>query len=335
MAERGERNRYRLIDVYRADGSRLRLLIHHPKCREHVEVIRRHLRVEDVTGYQLHDETLSDVDVLFAFQCPDEVLARLTSLKWIQSTGTGIDAFLGHCRKNPGIMVTAAKGFAAETAASVVLMATLAFHWNLLGRLRDQQKHHWEPHTNYTLEPLISTRTMGVVGLGQIGMTIAGHAKQLGMRVVGTKRQATQIANVDVVYPPEELNRLLGESDFVALVVPLVATTRLLFGAAQFNAMKRTAVLINVARGEVVDETALLSALREGTIAGAALDVFSVEPLPPDSPFWSAPNTLITPHIGGNRIDTYDASATLLANNLKVYPDQRQMRGLCDIGLGY
>lgn len=335
MAEKGEGNRYRLIDVYRADRSRLRLLIYHPKCREHVDVISKHLIVEDLTGSLIDRECLADVDVLFAFQCPDEVLTRLTSLKWIQSTGTGIDGFLEHCRKNPQVLVTAAKGFAAETAASIVLMAALAFHWNLLGRLRDQQRRHWEPYTNYTLEPLISSRTMGVIGLGHIGKTIASHAKQFGMRVVGTKRQPTPVAEVDVVYPPEELNRLLGESDFVALAVPLVADTRLLLGATEFNAMKRTAVLINVARGEIVDETALLSALRDRAIAGAALDVFSVEPLPSDSPFWNAPNTLITPHIGGNRIDAYDASAVLLANNLKAYPNQHQMRGLCDIRLGY
>lgn len=335
MAEKGEGTRYRLIDVFRADQSRLRVLIYHPKCAQFVDMLNKHLSVEDVTGRLLDQERLADVHVLFAFQCPDDVLARMTSLKWIQSTGTGIDSFIEHCRRNPQILVTAAKGFAAESAASVVLMATLVFHWNLFGRLRDQQKHHWEPHANYTLEPLISTRTMGVIGLGQIGTMIASHAKQLGMRVVGTKRQPTPIAGVDVVYPPEELHRLLGESDFVALAVPLVADTRTLLGAAEFKAMKRTGVIINVARGGVIDDAALLAALRDGTIGGAALDVFPIEPLPSDSPFWDAPNTLITPHVGGNRIDVYDASAALLAGNLKVYPDQHKMRGLCDTTLGY
>lgn len=335
MADKGEGTRYRLIDVCRADKSRLRVLIYHPKCREFVHVLGKDLRIEDVTGSLLDQENLADVDVLFAFSCPGDVLARLTSLKWIQSTGVGIDAFVPHCRSNPQILVTAAKGFAAESAASVVLMATLAFHWNLFGRLKDQQRHHWEPHANYTLEPLISTRTMGVIGLGQIGAMIASHAKHLGMRVVGTKRQPTPVADVDAVYAPEELHRLLGESDFVAVALPLVADTRMLLGPAEFKAMKRTAVLINVARGGVIDEAALLAALRDGTIGGAALDVFPVEPLPSDSPFWDAPNTLITPHIGGNRIDVYDASAALLASNLKAYPDKQNMSGLCNTTLGY
>lgn len=336
MVEKGEGLRYRLIDVYRADGLRLRVLIYHRKCQEYVDVLeKQQLRIEDLTGSLLDQEDLSEVEVLFTFECPQDVLTRLTSLKWIQSTGTGIDGFVEHCRRNPQILVTAAKGAAAESAASVVLMAMLAFHWNLFGRLRDQHRHHWEPHANYTLEPLISTRTVGIVGLGQIGTTIAGHAKQLGMRVVGTKRQPTPVAGVDAVYPPEELHRLLGEADYVILTVPLVADTRRLLGTAEFKSMKPAAILINVARGGIIDDAALLSALRDGTIAGAALDVFSVEPLPPDSPFWDAPNTLVTPHIAGNRTDAHDASAVLLADNLKCYPDQQRMFGVCNTKLGY
>ncbi|WP_342723794.1 D-2-hydroxyacid dehydrogenase [Bradyrhizobium sp. B097] len=335
MAEKGEGNRYRLIDVHRVGKSRLRVLIHHQRCRDFVQALDKELHIDDVTGNLLSEENLAEVDVLFAFSCPDDILARMTSLKWIQSTGVGIDSFQNHCRLNPQILVTAAKGLAAESAASLVLMATLAFHWNLLERMKHQRTHHWEPHANYTPEPLISSRTMGVVGLGQIGAMIASHAKHLGMRVVGTKRNPTPVEAVDAVYPPEELHRLLSESDFVALALPLVGDTRALLGAAEFKAMKRTAVLINVARGGVIDEAALLAALRNGTIGGAALDVFPVEPLPSDSPFWDAPNTLITPHLGGNRTDAYDASAALLASNLKAYPDKQNMSGLCDSTLGY
>ena len=175
--------------------------------------------------------------------------------------------------------------------------------------------------------------TLCVVGLGDIGRAVARAGRALGMRVIGVSRSGRGAREAHRVVRPAALTRALGEADFVAVTVPLTEATRSLVGPAQLAAMKRTAWLINIARGAVVDEAALLRALQGGAIGGAELDVFIEEPLPPAHPFWSLDNVVITPHISGP--STPSEIGPIFADNLRRYLAGRALRHVADRRRGY
>jgi phosphoglycerate dehydrogenase-like enzyme len=194
-------------------------------------------------------------------------------------------------------------------------------------------------------------RTLGIVGYGSIGREIARLGETFGMTVLATKRDVKHPAEegyliektlgdpqaqiVDRLYPPQALHSMVRECDFVVITVPLTGETRHIFSAAALAAMKPTAVLVNVSRGAVVDEKALVEALKYGGIAGAALDVFEQEPLPPDSPLWDLPNVILSPHIAGVS-HQYDArAARLFAQNLTRYLDGKPLLNVVNRDLGY
>ena len=158
-----------------------------------------------------------------------------------------------------------------------------------------------------------------LIGLGSIGKAIAAKAAALGLKVVGVRKHPAPVEHVDHVYGPDELHEALAVADFVTLIVALTPETTGMFGRAELEAMKPDAFLINVARGQVVVENELVEALRSGTIAGAALDVFEVEPLPPESPLWQMENVIITPHNAGARPDYIEAVTKLFNDNLAHY----------------
>src|SRR3990170_3656626 len=178
-------------------------------------------------------------------------------------------------------------------------------------------------------------KTMGVLGLGHIGAEIAEKAHVFGMRVIGTKRTPADVPHVDRIYPPDELREVLRASDVVVIALPLTSDTRGLLGEAAFRAMKRTALVINIGRGPIVQEAALVRALQEGWIGGAGLDVFEREPLPADSPLWGMEHVIITPHGSGGWPGYMDAAIPLLCDNLRRYLDGAPMRNLVDKARGY
>jgi phosphoglycerate dehydrogenase-like enzyme len=166
----------------------------------------------------------------------------------------------------------------------------------------------------------VAGATLGVVGLGNAGLALARRATAFGMRVIGTKRTpAARLPHVDRVHPPGELHAVLAASDFVALTAPLTDATHRLIGEPELRAMKPTAYLINVSRGPIVQEAALVRALREGWIAGASLDVFEREPLDPASPLWALPNAIVTPHVGGVGPNLGRDAAAEIARNLRRF----------------
>jgi phosphoglycerate dehydrogenase-like enzyme len=174
---------------------------------------------------------------------------------------------------------------------------------------------------------------MVVVGLGDIGRTIAAAARGLGMRVVGVSRTGRHVREANRVYRLPQLGRALGEGDFVVLVLPLTDQTRGLIGPAALAAMRPAAWLLNIGRGAVVDEAALVTALRERRIAGAVLDVFAREPLPPDHPLWALDNVVITPHISGP--STAPEIAPVFNDNLARWLARRPLRHVVDRARGY
>jgi phosphoglycerate dehydrogenase-like enzyme len=200
--------------------------------------------------------------------------------------------------------------------------------------MRAQLKHEWSRFAPREL----SGKTVGIVGLGHIGAEVGRLAKAFGCRVIATKRSTTESHRAlfaDEIMPAAELHRLLGESDFVVLSMPLTPETRGMIGEAELRAMKPSAVLINIARGPVTVEAALVRALQESWIAGAALDVFDEEPLPPESPFWDMDNVIVTPHISGGTEIYNQRAVEIFAANLKRYLAGEPLENVVDPARGY
>ncbi len=233
------------------------------------------------------------------------------SVRWFQVGGSGYEHIVPWDGER--LTVTNCAGVLARFLAETVTGAMLMLNGGFL-RYRDQQRRAaWEQHA---FRPLIG-QTLAVVGLGTIGGHVAENAKALGMRVLAVRRSAEGHPAVDALHPPADLQRVLGEADVVSLHVRLSGETRHLMGREALAAMKPGALLINTARGPVVDEAALIAALESGHLAGAYLDVFETEPLPPDSPLWRMDRVFITPHVADSVPDWPWRYSVLFADNLE------------------
>ncbi len=232
----------------------------------------------------------------------DSLLEPAEKLKWIQSIGVGYNQFPLDELKHRGVRLTNAVGVNANAVSEHALALILALTRRLPEARDNQHQKYWRPMIGDPLarEDELSGKTMGIIGLGAIGNRLATFGKAFDMRVIGTKgNPATYQGMADEVFPPDRLDDVLEAADVVVLCCPLQPETTDLMGTAELKRMRASAYLINVARGPVVVEADLITALQAGDIAGAALDVTIAEPLQPDSPLWEMSNVLITPHTGG------------------------------------
>ena len=217
------------------------------------------------------------------------------ALRWMQGPGAGIDHPIWQGLLDRGVRLSNASGIHAEPIAQYIFAYVLYWERNVARHVAQQRARHWEIIRSGDL----GARTLGVVGYGGLGQAAGRFGKAFGMRVLGSRRSRVEDGVLDRFVPLERLHELLAESDYVVLSMPFNDATRGMIGTAELAAMRESAVLINVARGGVVDEPALIEALRAGTIRGASLDVVSEEPLPEDSPLWTLPNCVLTPHDAG------------------------------------
>ena len=284
-------------------------------------------------------DLLKETDVLFGFdrRHMSELPDLAPKLKWIQGSSTGIGtAVADHGWTERGIVVTSASGVHAVPLAEFHAMAILAFSKDIHRMFEHKEAKAFERYcTGQT-----RGKTLGVIGLGKNGREIAGLAKAMGMRVIGTKRNWEPSTmwpelGVEYLYPIEDLHRMLGECDFVSVTPPSTPETQQLIDADALAAMKPGTVLINTSRGTVVDEDALVDALRGGNLAGAALDVFEVEPLPPESPLWDMDNVLIMPHSASCAEHENDKLTDLFVANLLRYLDDQPLLNVIDPRLQY
>ena len=237
-------------------------------------------------------------------------------IEWIHSIQAGVDRFPFGELEEHGVTLTNSTGIHGESVGETVVCYMLTFARRLHVYLRNQREHEWatpswdEPFT-------LNGRSVCVVGLGTLGRGIASRASALGMRVTGVKRTVEPIPDVQQVHPQEDLLGAVVGVDFVALACPLTEETHHLVDGDVLGAMSEGAYLVNVARGSVVDEPALVEALRGGEIAGAALDVFEEEPLPEESPLWDMEEVLVTPHKSGSTWEYYQLVGELALENLE------------------
>jgi phosphoglycerate dehydrogenase-like enzyme len=282
-------------------------------------------------------EWIPQADAAFALQIGKTQLEAATRLRWIHSPAAGVGGMLYPEMVASSVTITNARGMASDTIAEHVLAVTLAMFNQLPVAFRSQLAHEWAQEAiSKAGTREIAGSTVLIVGLGAIGRAIARRMHLLGARVVGLrKRVGEPVEGVDEVAHVERLHDYLPSADVVVLSTPATPDTRGLIDARALAAMKRDAILVNVSRGQVIDEPALIEALRAGAIGGASLDVFIDEPLRPDSPFWSLPNLLITPHTSGFRPDYWDLAIDLFGENLRRFESGEHLLNVVDKNAGY
>ena len=242
-------------------------------------------------------------------------LAGADRLKWVQALGTGLDGITDQPALKPDVTVTSLHGVHGAPVSEAALATMLALARDLPGFVRAQDERAWKRWP----AKLLYEKTVCIFGIGVIAAALAPKCKAMGMTVIGISSSPRALPGFDRMHSTGELLKVLPECDHFVLLTPYSEKTHRMINVKVFAAMKRTAFFINVARGGVVDEAALIEALRNKTIAGAALDVFETEPLPPDNPLWGFKNVIITTHQGGF-CDTYpDLAMPILEHNMRCF----------------
>jgi phosphoglycerate dehydrogenase-like enzyme len=256
------------------------------------------------------------------------------NVRWIHNLSAGVELALFPELIESQVPVTNGRGVFAASLGEFVLGAALFFAKDLRRMVRNQEAGRWE---TFDVE-MLAGRTMGVVGFGEIGRSAARLGHAAGMRVYALRRrpvlsEADPI--VDAVYTPDQIRGLMSQSDYVVVAAPLTAETRGLIGPAEIEAMRPNAVVINVGRGPVIDEPALIAALQSGRIRGAALDVFDIEPLPPGHPFWTLPNVLLSPHAADHTAGWVELAMAMFVRNFGHFIKGEPLENVVDKRAGY
>jgi phosphoglycerate dehydrogenase-like enzyme len=298
-------------------------------------------RVVMLSHEGLADGPVDDVEVLLhgflAADAYERLLAHAPSLRWVHSAAAGVERLLTPAARARGLSITNARGVFSGPIAEYVLMMVLAVSRRLPQLLELQAERTWQPLAARELRDV----TLGLVGFGSIGRAVAELAAPFGPRVIAMRRDPTLRPDEPPLPPGVELHGpgafgdLLAASDFVILALPLTVETEDLVDDRALALMKRTAWLVNVARGRLIVDQALLRALREGRLGGAVLDAFRDEPLPPTSPFYDLPNVILTPHTSWSSGRVLDRSVELFADNLRRFAAGRPLRNSVDPGAGY
>ncbi len=296
---------------------------------------RLHIVQYPASGADVTDDLWRRTEVLYTAHFLPRA-EQVPTLRWIQLYSAGVDGVLEHPLFNTSVIITTTSGIHPVPIAEFVFGSVLTWSRRLTAVRADQQRRYW-PSTDEKDVRLMPTElwgmTIGIVGYGSIGRQVARVAAGFGMRILAMQRGDdrrergfyfpgtgdAEGALPAKYYPLTELRDLLRESDLVVIALPLTPETRGLFDERAFQSMKRSAYLVNVARGSICDEGALARALREGRIAGAALDVFEQEPLPPDHPFWAMPNVLVSPHISGISPRYAERAGLIFEENVRRY----------------
>ena len=295
----------------------------------HAELYRDRLQAEfpDLQFILFHNAAevacdLSDIDVMITFgiEIRDHMLRDAPQLKWIQSLATGVDHFLRCPSLRPDVLIKSGRGVHGVPMREHVLYLMLAIGHDAKRQVEDQQQHVWQRRLWTTLHG----KTAVIAGSGIVGSAIGEMLQALGMYVIGVSRTVRKARGFDEILASDRLREAAARSDYLINILPATPENTALFDAGLFAAMKSSAYYISAGRGQTVDEAALIAALRERRIAGAAFDVFQTEPLPPESPFWTMPNVFITPHVGGYIVEYEDFIMPLIIGNMRLFLAGRQ-----------
>jgi len=298
------------------------------------------LQITQRNSYEGVEEDLRDVEILFTLSLRPEQFAAASQLRWIHAPSAAVHQLLFPELVKSEVVVTNSREVHGPVVAEHVMALIFALAKKIPQAVILQEKRTWgqEAIWKQGAHPReIAGATVGLIGVGSIGRRVAQMASALGMRVIAVREHVEKEKpdGVEAVFAPSQLDDMLKQSDYVVLAAPLIAATQGLINADRLAAMKPEACLINVGRGPQVDEAALITALRTGRIAGAALDVFEREPLPPESPLWNVDNLLITPHTAGLTDKLWHRHYELFSDNLRRYLARETLRFVVDKQKGY
>jgi D-2-hydroxyacid dehydrogenase (NADP+) len=297
------------------------------------------MRVVHLPNYDRLEAELPDTQIFVGYSIRAHQLSWARQLKWIHSTAAGVAQLTYPALSESGILVTNASGVHSIPIAEHVMGMLISLARRFPDALRHQQEHRWAQQEIWDSKPRpgeLHDSVLLLIGLGAVGKEIAKRAQAFGMEIHAVTlsgRGDTSLATR--IYPATELEAALGQADYIVVAAPETPATHNLLGPRQFAAMKRTAFVVNVARGSLIDEAALAAALEQRKIAGAALDVAAEEPLPPASPLWRLDNILITPHLAAASEHLWKRQTDLLLKNLELWFAGRDLINRVDFSRGY
>jgi len=271
------------------------------------------------------DEVIDKADILFSSHTfPVSLLGKARNLKWIQSMSAGVENYARSKLIPSNVVITKIKGVFGPIMSEYVVGYILAITQHMKEACDNKKSRRWEPF----MVDSIRSKTIGVMGLGSVGAYVAYQTHLMGARVIALEEQEKRLPYVDQEYSPEEIEQFLSRADFVVVTLPLTDVTEGILGEKELRMMGKGAYLINISRGPLVQEKALVNALKQHIIAGAVLDVFNEEPLPEDHELWNLDNVMITPHISGPSIP--EDITKIFIENLKRFEEGRRLVGVVD-----
>lgn len=316
---------------FREDASPFQEIIERdPRLRDSVEL--RFARAEE------RIEAIKDAEVVVCGRLSPELIASAFKLRWVSFWIAGLDKQVSPELKARNVFITNASGVHAPNIAEQIMTYILMFTRRMPYYTRAQMERKWA-HDEVTSFEELTGKTLGIAGLGRVGEALAVRARSFGMRVIAAKLDVSSRHDrsviPDALYRPEQLPDMLSESDHVCITMPYTRQTHHLFDEAMLAHMKASAYLYNVSRGKIIDEQALIAALKRGKLRGVGLDVVEAEPLSADSRLWDMENVIITPHVAGFTPHYFARAAALLADNLERFIEGRPLDNLYDPQRGY
>ena len=280
----------------------------------------------------------SDVEIASCYKFTPEIFSGLSGLKWLHFGATGVDGILFPALIKSDVILSKGVGFHSKVTAEHAIAMMLYFEKKFAELINFRESKKWSQREIALQNGTLRGKSLGILGFGAVGQALSEMATVFGMNVsVATRSSKTSenLPHVNRVYAFSELNELIAQTDYFAICAPLTKETKGLINRERLSHMKESAIIINVARGAIVDESALHQALSQKKIAGAGLDVFATEPLPEDSPLFELDNVFLSPHIAGNFGDYTPLAATDFGVNLQRYLSGKELRNLVDKSLGY
>jgi phosphoglycerate dehydrogenase-like enzyme len=304
---------------------------------ENQEIERLKAVVPDLEVVAAHsaDDMLKEIidsDIFFG-RIPQPVFLAAERLRWVQVMGAGVETCIFPELVQSDVILTNTSGAFNHAMADHAFALILAISRGIAQCVRDQSQRVWRRSRTFRQ---LAGQTLGIIGLGNIGCEVARRGKAFGMKVIALDVRSMECpAFVDQLWGIKDMDRVLKQSDYLVIAAPLTPETRGMMGAAEMRKMKPTAHLINIGRGPIVDEAALIDALKNAVIAGAGLDVFEKEPLPPDSEIWDMENVIISPHMGGAAPETRALSFEIFLENFRKFVAEEPLRNVVDKHHGY
>ena len=296
----------------------MNILILEQRAEEYKKALQPKFPEVSIHAAKKEDEIgdfIEKMDILLTFRISDELIQRASKLQWIQSLATGVDYIINLPSLSKEVVVTSTRGIHGPQMSEMAFLLMLSLNRNFPQMVRNQDHGVWERWP----AKLLYQKKVGILGMGVIGEEIAKKSKVFGMSVYGIDIIRRKIEALDYFYGPEDILKVAAVVDYFIIVAPYTAQTYQIVNERVLLAMKPTAFLINIGRGELINEEDLIRALKSEKIAGAALDVFCQEPLPSDHPFWKMKNVIVTPHVGGMSDIYMEQALTIFEENLRQF----------------